>query len=152
MNVNRALQTVIDMCDDCVTESSNSQNLLPDVSKDDMSSVKSVLAKWNENIKAENSKLSEMGTGLVRQPVCLFKFEQVLKNCSWFLTAKQTGLNTTFLQACHLSKRACLPVESKTNAVQVALNLFEYYRLCLELNSLEPNFYRFILPDLTCIC
>lgn len=49
MNVNRALETVIEMIGD---DTNDSQNLLPDVSKNDMSSVRSVLSKWNENIKA----------------------------------------------------------------------------------------------------
>ena len=47
MNVNRALETVIEMIGD-----DDSQNSLPEVSKNDMNSVRSVLSKWNENIKA----------------------------------------------------------------------------------------------------
>ena len=82
MNVNRALETVIEM----IGDDDSQNNLLPDVSKNDMSSVRSVLSKWNENIKAENAKLSEMGTNLRSQRRNLYSKES-LKQERFFLSA-----------------------------------------------------------------
>ena len=63
MNVNRTLQTVIDMC--AATESS--ETLPADISLSDMKATKAVLTKWNDFIKSENQKLSETATELRSQ-------------------------------------------------------------------------------------
>ena len=68
LNVNRALETVIEMIGD-----DDSQNLMPEISKNDLNSVKSVLSKWNENIKVKGRQ--NMGfMGLYRFFMDLYGF------------------------------------------------------------------------------